>query len=129
MEPFLDWKGLPMGLRGTWNGTREELAFRLGSVVGGPVHVCPGGREIISSIGLVTGGAGSEVAAAAMTGVDVFISGEGPHWSHVLAQELGLNLFLAGHYATETFGVKALAARIAEDFNVGWKFVDHPSGL
>lgn len=129
MESFLDWKGLPMGLRGKWHGTRAALVSRLGSVVGGPVHVCAAGSEMISSIGLVTGGAGSEVAAAAMTGVDAFISGEGPHWSHVLAEELGLNLLLAGHYATETFGVKALASKISEDFKVDWKFVDRPTGL
>jgi len=129
LEAFLDWKGSPMGLRGKWQGTREELATRLGSVVGGPVHVCRAGREMISSIGLVTGGAGSEVAAAAMTGVDAFISGEGPHWSYILAEELGINLLLAGHYATETFGVKALAARISQEFKVGWDFVDRPSGL
>jgi len=129
LEPFLDWKGLPMGLRGKWHGTREDLVTRLGSAVGGPVHICPAGGETISSVGLVTGGAGSEVSSAAMTGVDAFISGEGPHWSHVLAEELGINLLFAGHYATETFGVKALAARISEEFKIGWDFVDRPSGL
>lgn len=129
MKPFLDWKGLPMGLRGTWRGTLDELVSQLGTIVGGAVHCCPAGPETISSIGLVTGGAGSEVAKAAASGVDAFITGEGPHWSHVLAQELGLNLLLAGHYATETFGVKALAAKLAEDFKLDWKFVDRPSGL
>lgn len=128
-EPFLDWKGMPMGIRGSWHGTRQELVTRLSSAVGGPVHVCPAGSDTISSIGLVTGGAGTEVAAAAKTGVDAFISGEGPHWSHVLAEEMGLNLLLAGHYATETFGVKALAAKLTEVFSVEWGFVDRPSGL
>ncbi len=129
LEPFLDWKGLPMGLKGRWEGSREELRSRLAEVVGGAVHACPGGHERISCIGLITGGAGGEVAAAAAAGVDAFITGEGPHWSHVLAEELGLNLFFAGHYATETFGVKALASRISEDFKIEWRFVDHPSGL
>lgn len=129
LEPFLDWKGLPMGLRGSWHGTRNDLVSRLAAVVGGPVHICPAGREMISSIGLVTGGAGSEVAAAAATGVDAFISGEGPHWSHVLAEEMGFNFLLAGHYATETFGVKALAAKVSEVFSVAWGFEGRPSGL
>jgi len=128
MEPFLDWKGLPMGLKGDWHGTRSELASLLGSAVEGPVHVCPGGNERISSIGLVTGGAGSEVAAAAATGVDAFVTGEGPHWSYVLAEELGINLFYAGHYATETFGVKAIASDLAAKYGLEWRFLDHPSG-
>ena len=128
-EPFLDWKGVPMGLKGKWRGTRRELVSRLSAAVGGPVHVCAAGRETIGCIGLVTGGAGSEVAAASAQGVDAFISGEGPHWSHVLAEDLGINLLLAGHYATETFGVKALAARLAGDFGLNWSFVGRPSGL
>lgn len=128
-EPFLEWKGIHLGLRGAWYGNRMELAQKLGLAVGGEVHVCSGGPEEICQIGLVTGGAGSEVARAATAGVDTFISGEGPHWSHVLAIELGVNLLLAGHYATETSGVQALAQDLENVFNLPWMFVDHPSGL
>ncbi len=46
-----------------------------------------------------------------------------------LAEELGVNLFYAGHYATETFGVQALAAHLAKKFRVPWEFIDHPTGL
>ncbi|MCU0752453.1 MAG: Nif3-like dinuclear metal center hexameric protein [Akkermansiaceae bacterium] len=60
---------------------------------------------------------------------DTFISGEGPHWSHPLALELGVNLLLGGHYATETFGVRALAAAMGTRFGVPWSFIDQPSGL
>ena len=129
LQPFLDWKGLPIGLRGEWCGSRSELGIRLGEVVGGPVHLCPCGPERLSTVGLVTGGAGGETAAVAAAGVDAFITGEGPHWSHVLAEELGLNLYFAGHYATETFGVKALARDLALRFGIDWSFVDRPSGL
>lgn len=129
LEPFLDWKGVPMGLRGAWQGSRDELRERLAAAVAGPVLVCPGGSEEIRCVGLVTGGAGGEVARAAETGVDVFISGEGPHWSFPLAEELGLNVMLAGHYATETFGVKALGAELARRFGLPWDFIDRPTGL
>lgn len=130
VEPFLDWKGAAMGLRGKWEGSREELRERLAAAVGGgPVRLCPGGPERIRTVGLVTGGAGTEVARAAAAGVDVFISGEGPHWSFPLAEELGLNVMLAGHYATETFGVKALGAELARRFKLPWAFVDRPTGL
>ena len=46
-----------------------------------------------------------------------------------LAEELGMNVFYGGHYATETFGVKALAAHLSNQFKVPWTFIDHPSGL
>jgi dinuclear metal center YbgI/SA1388 family protein len=128
-QPFFEWKGIHLGLRGGWRGSRAELIQALEKAVGGRIHVCPGGPENISSIGLVTGGAGSEVAKAAAAGVDTFISGEGPHWSHPLALELGVNLLLGGHYATETFGVRALAADLGTRFGVPWSFVDQPSGL
>lgn len=128
-QPFFDWKGISVGLRGSWSGSRAGLVEALSHAVGGKVHLCPGGPEEISSIGLITGGAGSEVAAVAAGGVDTFISGEGPHWSHPLALELGVNLLLGGHYATETFGVKALAGALATRFGVSWSFLDFPSGL
>ncbi len=99
------------------------------SAVGGPVHLCPGGPESIRKIGIVTGGAGSEVAICTTSGIDTFITGEGPHWSYPLAEELGINLLYSGHYATETFGVKALAGRMERDFGVPWAFIDRPTGL
>jgi dinuclear metal center YbgI/SA1388 family protein len=128
-QPFFEWKGIQLGLRGTWQGSRVELAKALENAVNGPVHVCPGGPGKINTVGLITGGAGSEVAKAAAAGVDTFISGEGPHWSHPLALELGVNLLLAGHYATETSGVQALAAELGRGFDLPWTFIDQPSGL
>lgn len=129
LAPFLDWKGLAIGVRGHWDGTREEFKQRLMQAVGGPAHLCAGGPDRIARVGVVTGGAGAEVARAAAAGVDTFVSGEGPHWSFPLAEELGINVFLAGHYATETFGVKALAAELAGGFALPWDFVDRPTGL
>jgi putative NIF3 family GTP cyclohydrolase 1 type 2 len=69
------------------------------------------------------------VAKVAAAGVNTFITGEGPHWSYPLAEELGLNVFYGGHYATETFGVRAIAAVLAGKFAVSHRFVDHPTGL
>lgn len=128
-QPFFNWQGIQLGLRGNWHGSRAKLAEILSKAVAGPTHVCPGGPDQVSTIGLITGGAGSEVAKVAELGVDTFISGEGPHWSHPLALELGVNLLLAGHYATETFGVRALACMLAGRFGLPWTFVDQPSGL
>lgn len=126
---FFDWKGMPLGLRAKVNLTRAALTERLAAAVGGPVHVCPGGPENVREVGIITGGAGSEVAAIAATGVDTFITGEGPHWSFPAAEEAGMNVLYGGHYATETFGVKALAAHLAKAFKLPWEFIDHPTGL
>ena len=49
--------------------------------------------------------------------------------TRALAEELGLNVLYGGHYATETFGVKALAAYLSKKFRVPWTFLDHPTGL
>lgn len=117
------------GLRGRWHGTRDAFLAAASQAVGGPVHHCPGGPETPENVAIITGGAGSEVAAVAKLGIDTFLTGEGPHWSHPLAEELGINLVYAGHYATETFGVRALAQRIAEDFHLPHSFIDRPTGL
>lgn len=130
LEPFLSLKGQPAGLAGRWDlGDRTALVDQLEQILGGRVHICPGGTERVQRVGVVTGGAGSEVARAASEGVDTFITGEGPHWSYTLAEELGVNLLYGGHYATETFGVKALAAHLGGRFGVPWEFIDHPTGL
>ncbi len=129
LEPFFDQKGLEIGLRGTWIGNRMDLIEALEKAVGGKVHLCPGGPETISQVGIITGGAGGEVTRVAASGVDTFITGEGPHWSYPLAEELGINLFYAGHYATETFGVKALAQMLTEKYGLPHEFQDSPTGL
>ncbi|MEP4077479.1 Nif3-like dinuclear metal center hexameric protein [Haloferula sp.] len=128
-QPFMDWKGISLGVRSELEVSRDELVQRVEKAVGSAVHLCPGGPEQIRSIGVVTGGAGSQVAEAAAAGVDTFVTGEGPHWSYPLAEELGVNLIYGGHYATETFGVKALGEALEQRFGVEWDFVDHPTGL
>jgi len=127
--PFFFEKGQFIGFKTEVRLHRSELEERLVQVLGGPVHVCPGGPELIRSVGIVTGGAGGEIKKAASEGVDTFITGEAPHWAFTGAEELGMNLFLGGHYATETFGVKALAAHLSGKFQIPWTFIDHPSGL
>ncbi len=128
-EPFFEWKGILLGLRYAANLRRDTLLRRVEKAVGSPVHLAPGGPATVKKVGIVTGGAGSEVAAAAAEGVDTFITGEGPHHSYTLAEELGVNLIYAGHYATETFGVRALAEHLAKKFHLRHHFIDHPTGL
>ncbi len=128
-EPFFDWKGIRLGIRAEVDLGREALLGAVIDATGAPAHLCPGGPDQVRSVGIITGGAGSEIFAMAETGVDTFITGEGPHWSYTAAEELGLNVIYGGHYATETFGVKALSAWLGERYDLPWEFVDHPTGL
>jgi putative NIF3 family GTP cyclohydrolase 1 type 2 len=108
---------------------RNKLVEELGEVLGVSPILLPGGPETCRQIGVVTGGAGAELTIAAKEGVDTFITGEGPHWTFALAEEMGINVIYGGHYATETFGVKALAEFISLKHHIPWSFVDHPTGL
>lgn len=128
-EPFLDLKGELIGLRSAMQIFPNELAHNLEESLGAPVKLFPCGPATTSNVAVITGGAGSEIYAIAEEGIDTFITGEAPHWAAVAAAELGINLLLGGHYATETVGVKALAAHLAERFGVEWEFLDFPTGL
>lgn len=128
-RPFFRWKNQAIGLQTRVRMSREALWQRLQEAVGFPPKLIPGGPAICRRVGLVTGGAGGDLKQAAAEGVDTFITGEGPHWTYALAEELRLNVFYAGHYATETFGVKALAQALSKKFQVPWVFLDHPTGL
>jgi dinuclear metal center YbgI/SA1388 family protein len=128
-KPFYEEKGTRIGLMGSFTDSLAELLRRLEIAVGGSIRVRAGGPEHPLRVGVVTGGAGSGIAKAAEEGIDTFITGEGPHWSFLAAEELGVNLMLAGHYATETFGVRALAEHLAAKFGVEQQFIDHPTGL
>ena len=129
LKPFFLSHGRPVGFKSRTKITRNALAQKLAQATGMKPKIIPGGKEICACIGVVTGGAGAELRQAAAEGVDTFITGEGPHWTFALAEELGLNVFYGGHYATETFGVRALAAELAKKFGVPWNFLDHPTGL
>ncbi len=80
----------------------------------------------------ICSGSGAQVETlreAYGSGVDTLIVGEGPHWSAVEAEESGLVIIYAGHYATETLGVRALAEHLGEHFALPWKFLHAPTGL
>jgi dinuclear metal center YbgI/SA1388 family protein len=129
LRPFFLEHGQRIGFQVRARIPRMALAARLQRAIRAGPLVIPGGPEICRRIGVVSGGAGDHIQRAAEEGVDTFITGEGPHWTYALAQDLGLNVLYGGHYATETFGVKALAATLSRRFHVPWIFLDYPTGL
>jgi len=116
---------LGFGRAGTFTGSRTDLVRRLMKTTGRVPEVCAAGPTRPRRVGVITGGAGDMVEKAAAAGIDTFVTGEGPQWSWVRAEELGINVIYGGHYATETLGVQALAAHLAKKFRVPWKFIDH----
>jgi dinuclear metal center YbgI/SA1388 family protein len=129
LKPFFLTHGQTIGFKSQTKISRAELAKRLERATGAKPKIIPGGKENCACIGIVTGGAGGDLKIAADEGVDTFITGEGPHWTFALAEELGINVLYGGHYATETFGVKALAAHLSKKFRRPWEFLDYPTGL
>lgn len=127
--PFDTYRGTPFGSSGHLIMSREMLVARLVELLGGRVHLIPGGPETTTRVGVITGAAGNRIQAAADAGLDTFVTGEGSHHTAFDALELGVNVLYAGHYATETVGVKALAQHLAERFGLGWEFQDHPTGM
>jgi len=110
--------------------SREELLRRVEYAIGQPArNRFFFGSEICRRVGVITGGAGSEIAAAAAAGVDFYVTGEGAQHTFFDAQELAINVVYAGHYATETFGVCALAQHLGARFGLDWEFIDLPTGL
>jgi dinuclear metal center YbgI/SA1388 family protein len=129
LKPFFLSHGRPIGFKARRRISRTELTTRLQRALGTKPRLIPGGKEQCEYIGVVTGGAGDGLKQAAGEGVDTFITGEGQHWTYAMAEELGINVFHGGHYATETFGIKALAANLSKKYNVPWTFLNHPTGL
>ena len=86
------------------------------------------GPEEVLDVAIVTGAGADFLGEAVDTGADVLVTGEGKQRLYHEAREYGIHVVLGGHYATETFGVRALAA-LVDDWGLETTFVDHPTGL
>ncbi|WP_420634594.1 Nif3-like dinuclear metal center hexameric protein [Candidatus Palauibacter sp.] len=130
IERFGSFRGNDgIGVIGTVDASREELAARAEAICDQTPIVISGGPERVARLAIVTGGGGSMIEAAAAAGADTFLTGEGNHHTYHEAMELGINVIYAGHYATETLGVRALAERAADHFGAEHCFFDVPTGL
>jgi len=127
--PFFEEKGQLIGVKARASIPRDQLMRKLEKSLGGKVNVFKSGPKKTKMIGIITGAGGSEIYRVAEDNVDTFITGEAPHWAAVAAEELSMNLLLGGHYATETFGVKALARHLSRKFRLPFEFIDCPTGL
>ncbi|HEX6589268.1 MAG TPA: Nif3-like dinuclear metal center hexameric protein [Longimicrobiales bacterium] len=126
---FASHEGRDIGITATCDRTRADLVSALERELGGAVRLIAGGPERVRRVGVLTGSGGSAIGEAVAADLDTLITGEGSHHTFVDAMEEGLNVLYGGHYATETFGVRALAALLRDRFGLEWDFIDAPSGM
>lgn len=132
---FAQYKGMAIGVRGQADlptATIVERATALARQHGGNTVVTPYASDRVTRRwGICSGGGASSetLREAHEAGLDTLIVGEGPHHTAVDAPELGLVVVYTGHYATETLGVRALAANLEAQYGLPWSFIAAPSGL
>ena len=129
-EAFGEVRGTPIGRLGTFGGdgiAAEEFFARVREVTGREPTVFAGGGDRVRRVGIVSGSAADLLPAAIAAGLDAFVTGE-PR-EHVMADALegGIHFVAAGHYATETFGIRALGDWVAERFEVEHHWIDLPN--
>jgi dinuclear metal center YbgI/SA1388 family protein len=122
-ERFLEWG---FGGRLRQPASVNELAARLGQATGREPQVFEGGPERIERVAIITGGGAKLIRDAAAAGYEAYVTGEPAEPTLHLARELGIHFLAGGHYATETFGIKALGEKLAERFSLEWDFLDIP---
>ena len=134
-EGFARYKTVDVGLSGNANMETEIVVTRareLAREAGGEVVVTPFGSDRRTLHWAICTGAGADsdtLREAAERGIDTMIVGEGPHHTAVQARDLGIVVVYAGHYATETLGIRALGDYVAREFGIEAQFLDAPTGL
>jgi dinuclear metal center YbgI/SA1388 family protein len=130
-EPFAEHKGRAIGLVGrSGEGIAfEELRARCAGAFGREPFVWADGPEVVHSVGIVSGGAAGDFGEAIARGLDAFLTGEPAEPVMAEARENGVHFIAAGHYATETFGVRRLGQLVAERFAVEHRFIAVPNPI
>ncbi|MCB8944727.1 MAG: Nif3-like dinuclear metal center hexameric protein [Ardenticatenaceae bacterium] len=124
-------KGTPLGVMGmmTQPTTLSQLVNQINEKLNTQARVLAFGPESVNRVAIVSGFAADQVAEAKALGADTFVTGETSHANYWAAADHGMNVIYAGHYATETVGVRALGAHLAEMFGLEVKFFDFPTKM
>ena len=128
IKPFGEYEGQKIGFKGKLKPlSAEALGIKLEAEIGSYVKVVGSGE--VKTLGLVSGGAADILRQAAAEGLDAYLTGEGSNHHFHEAIENDCVLLLAGHYATETGGVKAVGKHLEEQFGIQTEFLDYPTGM
>jgi dinuclear metal center YbgI/SA1388 family protein len=126
-EPFAIHKGMPIGVAGRFAGdgiSAEQLVARVRELTEREPLAFLSGPERVRCVGIVSGAGADYLPDAVLAGHDAFITGEPAERVMTQAQEEHIHFLAAGHYATETFGVRRLGDLLAEHFGIRHEFVD-----
>jgi dinuclear metal center YbgI/SA1388 family protein len=129
-EPFAEHGGRAVGVAARFGEDgvdAGELFARVAEVTGRAPLVFDDGPDRVRSLGIVSGGAAADLETAIAAGLDGFLTGEPSEPAMTTAREAGVHFIAAGHYATETFGVRCLGELLAERFDIAHDFVDVPN--
>ncbi len=131
IKPFGSYHGVDIGFRGSLDPalSLDEIAQRVLPDGSRPKTLIPGSKEKASSVAVVSGGAAMEAFQALEAGIDLYVTGESSHSVYHAVVEGGMAFLAAGHYATEVWGVKAVAERLARETGLKTLFIDVPTGL
>lgn len=129
-ERFADYHGVRIGFTARSRSplSRSALSRRIENALGCRVERLDFGPARIRRVGIVSGGAAEFAAEAKDLGCDAFITGETSHTAYHMAKEARINVFFAGHYASEAVGVKALARHLGRRFQLDCRFIAAPTG-
>jgi dinuclear metal center YbgI/SA1388 family protein len=132
VEPFAAHRRATIGVRARFPGdgvSAAELVERVRHATGREPLAFTDGPDPLRTVGIVSGAGADHLEEAIDAGLDAFVTGEPAERSMARAREAGVHFLAAGHYATETFGVRALGERLAERFGVRHVFVDVPNPI
>ena len=126
LKPFGLYHGIPIGFSGSLSKAMPYTTFKahVHRVFGNTVGTMDFGKRRVRTVAIVSGGAAEMIDEAGQKGIDVYLSGEPQLMAYHLAREYGINAIFAGHYATEVFGVQALARLLSSRFGLKTEFID-----
>jgi len=130
LEPFAEHRGQTIGflarLPGVGVATAEQLG-QVGELTGREPLLQGAGPDVIRTLAIVSGAGSDYLEDAARAGADALLTGEPTERAMAPARELGIHLIAAGHYATETYGIRRLGDHLAERFGLRHVFLDVPN--
>ncbi len=129
--PFGEYHGVPIGLevRPAEPLSVQAFAALVREKLQTEVTIQPYGPEPVQRIGIVSGGGALMIGQAAKHGLDLYLTGERSHSFYHAAAEHGIHVLYAGHYATESYGLRSLGQHLEEKFGLETTFIDLPTGL
>ena len=131
LENFGFWRGMSIGVKGILPSpvSAQDLANQISSITNTSCNVLPFGKNLISTVGIISGGAGEDVEQAVELGLDAYITGEFAHEQYHFAEENSINVISGGHYGTETIGVSLLKEKVEKELGLETCFIDIPTNL